>query len=320
MSKFIFSARIPVNLCTSLLMLCFAAGCPSIQPARVTQFQQSTDTVHVQAQTTFRAINDLVTEDELDLVVKKKDLTESDVAVMLAPTEIAKWEKAFSAVDSYCKSLAALLDPSLATDLEQSFVGAATELKTLDKNALPDPIISTAFAEVAGMLIEAKAQADALKVASSADPSMQVVFTSMANAIGSNDNKPGLITTVSKHWTNRMGVKDDEFHRNFDDFYKAHPTPSKDEKTTFEAAQRQIVLEYIQLRDQRDAQLLTLTSLRKSLLGLAEAHSALARGSAADLSTVLTKLQTELDGTKALYDQFKALKPGAAKPATKPST
>ena len=176
------------------------------------------------------------------------------------------------------------------------------------RSVAPLPIVVRKVKRVA-----AKAQADATKIARNADPAMRLVFTSMADAVGSNDNKPGLITTVSKHWNDRMAVKEDNFHRNANEFHRAHPTPSKDEQAAFEANQRSVVLEYIQLRDRRDAQLLALVSMRKSLLGLAEAHSALARGSAPDLSMVLSKLQAELDGAKALYDQFKALAPATAR-------
>lgn len=295
-----------IALCASPLTI-LAGGCASVQPARVIQFQQSADTVHTQAQITFRAIDDFVTEDEIRLVVTKGALAESDVAVMLPPSEIGKWEKAFSAVDSYCKSLSALLDPALATDTENSIVAAATELKALDKNALPDPIISTAFTQVGGLLIEAKAQGDALKTARSADPAMQVIFSAMAHAIGSDGDEPGLIKTVSEHWTDRMAARENLFHRNFDAFRQGHPKPSDDDTAAFETSQRQVVLGYIQLRDQRDANLLALTSLRKSLLGLAEAHSALARGSSPDLSATLSKLQAELDAAKALHEQFKAI-------------
>jgi hypothetical protein len=71
---------------------------------------------------------------------------------------------------------------------------------------------------------------------------------------------------------------------------------------------REIVTAFIALRDKRDAQDLQLGSLRQSLLDLAMAHSALARGSDTDLATAINMIQQELQATRSLFDQFKALK------------
>lgn len=296
------------------MLLLVLAGCPTVQPARVTQFQQAADSAHTQAQATFNAINALITEDEINLVITKDKLQESDVQVILSQSDIAKWDKAFSAVDNYCKSLQALLDANLSSDVQTSIVGAADQLKNLDKNAVPDPVISTAFTEVAGLFTQAKAQSDAMKIAKQADPNMQVIFQAMASAIGSDASGATVWHTASEHWVDRMGKVEDAFHRNYDEFQKVHATtpPSSDEQAAFAAKQRLVVQNYIQLRDLRDAQLQALSSLQQSLLGLAEAHSALARGSASDLSTVLSSLQADLDNAKSLYDKFKALSTGKA--------
>jgi len=63
------------------------------------------------------------------------------------------------------------------------------------------------------------------------------------------------------------------------------------------------------MRDQRDAQDLQLDMLRQSLLDLAVAHGAPARGSNLDLNSAVALVQQELEATQALAEHFQSLKP-----------
>src|SRR5205823_5507669 len=95
-----------------VLFIVFAltvAGCKTVQPARVTQFSQAVNETHAQTQTAFTAINDLVTEDEIDRATKLDRLTEDDVTVVLKPEDIGKWDNAFGTIDKYCANLQTLV-------------------------------------------------------------------------------------------------------------------------------------------------------------------------------------------------------------------
>jgi len=111
----------------------------------------------------------------------------------------------------------------------------------------------------------------------------------MADAIGASKDQP-LRSTVWNHWIQRMTAKRLEF------------------RNASENARRSIIDAYIQLRDSRDTQDLQLASVRQSLLDLAVAHAALARGDNLQLSGAVAAVQRELDATRALAEHFQSLK------------
>lgn len=121
-------------LCAALLLL---TGCPTVQPARVAEFGQGVAKVKLQFDTTFTAINEMVTEDEIDRAIGQPTLKEEDVAVILKQEDIAKWDNAVAEIDRYVANLNALLSPSHAKDFDKALVDLGTEAKNLDPNLLP---------------------------------------------------------------------------------------------------------------------------------------------------------------------------------------
>jgi hypothetical protein len=287
-------ASTKAGMLAAFLLLAGCGSVPVVQPARVGEFGQALDKTRVQTDTAFVAINAFITEDEIDRAVTQPTLTEENVPVILKPEDIAKWDRAFSALDSYVANLTLLLSPDRAKGFATATEQLATEFAKLDSNALPSAGVAAGFAELGRLLIELKAQTDALAAARKADPGVQLIFSQMAAAIGESDRK-GIRGTVREHWNTRMAFESR-------DFLVAKGNA---------AARKQIVLGYIELRDKRDAQDLQLGSLRQSLLDLAAAHSALARGSDVDLASAINMIQQELDATRALSDFFSSLKQNA---------
>ncbi len=271
-------------------VLLSAAACTTVPPAQVASFGAGVDKVKLQLDTTFAGINQMVTEDEISRAVTLDDLTEEDVGVVLRPEDVAKWDKAFAAIDQYVANLNLLLSPDSAAQFGQATEDLGAAINKLSPNALPSPGVSTAFAELGRLLIEVKAQSDAMAAARTADPGIQQIFTAMAAAVGETSEEP-LRKTVWEHWMLRMRIKQVEFH------------------TASANAREAVVKDYIDLRDQRDAQDLQLASLRRSLLDLAAAHAALARGATPELNTAIAAVQQELEATRAFADYFKSLKP-----------
>jgi hypothetical protein len=270
--------------------LLFVAGCTTVPPAQVTAFAQGVDAVKLQLDTTFASINQFASQDEIDRAATQATLKEVDVAPVLERDDIAKWDTAFGSMDTYAANLNLLLSPDRANEFGTAAEGLGTALSKLDPKALPSAGVAAGFVELGRLLIEAKAESDALKAARKADPGVQQVFSAMAEVIGETSDK-GLRGTVQEHWINRMAVQRAAF---------AAAKPD---------ARRAIVVAFVALRDQRDTQDLQLGSLRQSLLDLAAAHAALARGSQADLATAIGRIQQELDATRALDEHFKSLKP-----------
>src|SRR5919201_1388267 len=141
-------------LCAALLLL---TGCPTVQRARVAEFGQGVDKVKLQFDTTFTAINEMVTEDEIARAIGQPTLKEEDVAVILKQEDIAKWDNAVAEIDRYVANLNALLSPGHAKDLDKALVDLGTEVKNRDPNLLPSAGVATGFAELGRLLIEAKA-------------------------------------------------------------------------------------------------------------------------------------------------------------------
>lgn len=159
---------------------------------------------------------------------------------------------------------------------------------------MPSAGVAAGFAELGRLLIEVKAEKDALAAARTADPGVQMIFSEMAAAIGESNLK-GIRGTVWEHWNLRM---------------RAQAPPFLMAKSN-SVARRNIVLAYINLRDKRDAQDLQLGSLHQSLLDLATAHSPLEHGSNVELASAIDMIQQELNATRSLSDFFTSLKPKA---------
>jgi hypothetical protein len=270
--------------------LLFMLGCASVPPAQVATFGQGVDAAKLQLDTTFASVNQIATEDEIDRAITLPTLNEEDVGNVLKREDIAKWDQAFAEIDDYVANLTLLISPDRANDFSSATESLATSLAKLDPQALPSSGVATAFAELGRLLIEAKAETDALHAARTADPGIQAIFSAMAQAIG-DTNQQGIRGTVWSHWILRMAVQRVAFLDASGD------------------ARRASVLVFIDLRDKRDAQDLQLGSLRQSLLDLAVAHAALARGANFELDAAIGRVQQELDATRALDEHFKSLTP-----------
>jgi hypothetical protein len=273
-------------------LLLFAAACATVQQPQVEAFHQGVDTAKLQLDTAFASINQMVTADEIDRAITLPNLKEEDVVVVLDADSIARWDTAFAKIDQYAANLSLLISPDNANEFGTATEGLAASLAQLSPNALPSTGVSTAFAEFGRLLIEVKSQHDAVAAARTADPGIQQVFSEMAAVIGeSNKTEGSLRATVRSHWQLRMDAKRADFLAVQGD------------------ARRSIVTDYIDYRDRRDAQDLQLGMLRQSILDLATAHGALARGSNVDLNSAIALIQQELDATRALAEKFQSLKP-----------
>jgi hypothetical protein len=285
-------ARLKAGLNYALLggLLSLAAGCATVQQPQVEAFHQGVSAAKVQLDTAFASINRMVTQDEIDRAITLPNLKDEDVIAVLDADSIARWDTAFAKIDQYAANLTLLISPDNAKDFGTATQGLADAIATLSPNSLPSPALSTAFAEFGRILIEVKGQHDAVAAARTADPGIQKVFSEMAAVIGESSQGAGSLRgTLRSHWQLRMDDKRADF------------------LAVQGEARRSVVTNYIALRDQRDAQDLQLGMLRQSILDLAAAHGALARGSNIDLNSAVALIQQELDATRALAEHFQSL-------------
>jgi hypothetical protein len=303
-----FAAR-PVPAMASLpavLIVALLAGCaqPAVRSDDALKFGQGVSQTRQQARIAFHDANALAREQAIQYVLAttRPGITEQDFTPALDPQAVAAWDTAFGLMESYASSLQQLLAPEHPAAFGNAVVELGSELKSGRVGATVPPTVGTAFAQLGEILITIKAEDDARSAMRKADPGVRAVLTSMADAIGASD-RTGVRGTVWSNWKTQLAegpIRDySNAVRNNNDM----------------AAKRTAAEAYIDLLDRRDAQLASLASLRQSLLLLADAHSAAAAGSPADLAGTLALINQRLDETKSLFQRFSAISGG--EPGTK---
>jgi len=277
-------------------LLSAAGGCTQIQGDQVTNFGQSVSAVRLQTDTAFAHIAAIVQEDEIARAGKLSRLHETDVSPILSADTLARYHRAFDELESYTKNLSSLISPQRPKDFEDNVTKLGQSMSNIDPKLLPSPGVSAALTELGTLLIAAKAQSEAMKIAQSTDPAVRKVCTTMAEAISTRAAGGGIDTglrqNVSNHWNDRKNQIEA-------DFSSAGST---------EAQKRQLVLDYISVLGQRDADLLALDSLYQSYLHLAEAHSAMARGEPMNAASALESIKNEIQSTRDLFKTYEGMK------------
>ena len=279
-------------VCTAVL----ASGCRTIDSNAASTFASTVTTIKSQANGALNAAASLTRDAGVAYVVTRPTLKESDFAETPTAEIISEWDNTLSSIETYALNLSALSSPNIS----RNFDAAATNLfnqmtvtaKALNTRALSSsPQISaglaSGFSELASILIRAKAQATARKVAMAADPAIQDILNLLAAEIGENHTDPCLRTTIFQTWN----AKRDSLNAPFLEAKDAdHKKP--------------IVQEYASILAQRSAQDQSLMALRRALLALRDAHHGLAQGNETSIQAAFAISVNELQRTRDLYNQF----------------
>jgi hypothetical protein len=179
---------------------------------------------------------------------------------------------------------------SAATNLADSFNQTATNLLSHSLGSSEaDASLSAAFTEAATLILRARAQATARKIATQTDPKIAAVFRLLAAEIGETHTN-GLRGTVRATWQAELSTLYKPFNQAANDLAK----------------RKQIAQQFADLLDKRDAQDQALAALRSSLLALETAHHALAQGDPVTLRTAISLMISDAQSASALHNQFKA--------------
>ena len=290
-----FLAKLTV-CCLFLTLL--ITGCVTIDSTSVEQFSTGVTAAKSQTQIALNGVADRSREEAITYAVLKNELNEKIFIETPTPETIEAWDRAFAAVERYSQSLASLVSPGAAKNFDQAaqdlaaqFNKTAEHLQTnhiVTESPQISPGIATAFTKVGELLLRAKGQATARKVAAATHPEIQRIFTLMAEAIGDSHGTPSIRATDYAIW--QVKARDLK-----PDFLNASSPEAK----------RQIVVRYsdiLKLRDQQDQ---SLSALRRSLLALADAHHALAQGNDPSLKASVAIVVAEAKRTRDLHDAFK---------------
>jgi hypothetical protein len=294
-----------------LVALATAAGCgETVSTDAINEFSTGVSQARQQSGVAVKDANKLAREASIRYVLASTQpgLSEDRFVTAVEPDDIARWDNAFAGMQSYCAAIQNLLSPDKSTAFEDAAIGFAKELK--EGHAATDlpPGVAAAFTQIGETVIAAAQQHAASTAMRRADPHVRDALTSMAKAIGEDPRGKrgaavqhvGLMGTVYTNWESALGPSRIRF---------AVAT------TQNNADERQAAItEFMDVLDRRDAELDALASLRQSLLLLADAHSAAARGQKQDADSFIALISQQLQQTQALFEKFKQIHDEPVKP------
>jgi hypothetical protein len=272
------------------------SGCATMPSANVQAFSTGVTAAKSQTDAAFQAVTDLTSTSIIQYAAAQPTLTDANFAPVLDPQSIAVWDGAFTALEKYAQSLVLLTSANVTTQYEDAAVGLAGEIKQAGNDLKTQHLISSApavqpsfaaaFTELGDVVLEAKAEHDAIKIAKKADPTIRSVLTTMADVIGTAQNQ-GLRGTVHANWEQRKGNLQVAF-------LSAKPGSDREAVAT----------QYASCMSQQAIQDVALVQLRQSLLALAGAHHALAQGQNANVAAAAATIQQAVQNTLNLINRY----------------
>jgi hypothetical protein len=284
-------------LAALLGILAFACGCKTVSHSDVQAFAAGVTAAKTQSGEAFRSVTDLIAQDQLEDTARATNLTEALFAPVLDAQNVAVWDGTLAKLESYGTHLQMLTGPKLTESYEQEAESLGNDLQNLGKRLADEhlldkapnisPGIATAVTELGRLIIRAKAQHDARRIATSANSNIVATLHLMAASIGET-SQTGLRGTVRQHWLGRLGEKKVEFRRQ-----------------TESEAKKRVATEFLSQMQERDTQDAVLASLRRSLLSLASLHQALSNRDALTARQLAQAISDEIKAAREMYAQFK---------------
>ncbi|MES2444156.1 MAG: hypothetical protein V4574_15115 [Pseudomonadota bacterium] len=243
--------------------------------------REQTSTVFADVEASMRETSIRVKVDDPRL-----SLRESEFPYAIGAETTGQWMAAFDVFDRYLTALQKLVDPARANRTATELNALGTELQDgplavrLPKGTAP------VFAQLGRAFMQISAERSAAKAMAKADPAVQLVFSTMADAIGTS-NDQDLRGTVWAFWNERVADVTADY---------AHLEPSQADQ------RRKAIERFLSLRDQRDKDIARLVNLRASFLALGEMHAAAARGDGGTALFWIGRLSDWLKDAKAGID------------------
>jgi hypothetical protein len=273
-------------------------GCTTIPTASVQTFAGGVSNAQTLTDTVFSTVSLMTSADSIAFASTQPTLKAANlVSCPDAPT-MAAWDSLLAAIGKYAQALENLTGTATTQAFSNSMVNLAgqfnqtsTDLQTRGlTGSAPQASanMATAFTEVASVLMRAHASAKAREIAAEADPNISAICAGLADAIGATADD-GLRSTVAAHWRDSEGALQVQFLGTHDPNMRLSITNQFAAKMAAEQAED-----------------LTLVSLRRAILAIAEAHHALAQGQDATLAGAVGAIATELGNAQALRAQFLA--------------
>ncbi len=280
------TSGIPFRATLLAALLTLASGCVTA-PDRdaIPPFRAGAAAANQQSQTSFGEINTFLRQQQIERAARLPALNEQAFFSPLASEDVARWSRAFGLIDAYAAALEKLLDPARRADTETALSELGARIGDVRDDQVP-PGIAAGFVQLGGLLVQMKAEKDAMAAIRKADPAVQDVFSAMMAAIGESPSD-GVRGTVGSSWTVVLGQIQI-------DFLGAQGVQAK----------REVAARYVATLDQRDAQDTSLASLRRSFGLLAASHRELAAGRAPSALRLLDAVQQEYAAYRKRVDSL----------------
>lgn len=299
--------RRPVHTCW-LLAIALLAGCATGGNDHVASLQKAMDANHKAAVGILKRANDEMLPYRIEQGVLGTSFSKGDLS-LLAPSDIAAWDKILSGLDTYCTALAELTSGKEAADYvsaSESFGLKVQSLVKTVKGSTGAGIVDagTAVTELGSILVTYKAERDAHAVAKAADPSFQAVVRGLVGALGVAGEPPRPVAhgLLASYETGYQTSNAEKSLRRF----KGDAIAGFDAMAP--AERREAIKDFVAwLRVEQDHEdfVESVTALAEALNKAAAAHAALARGDPATVAAAFAALRAEIQNTVQIYQKYK---------------
>ncbi len=230
-------ADVSVTLLVVLAALIY--GCAAPAPKGIADWHDAVLAVREQSGTTFRGVNDLVREAQLNRAANLPNLKEPDFQPGLDAQSVATWNRAFDSLADYSSALSTLLAPGLASGVGDSTKQLAESIATSAKSDVftQRPGLASALGKLGEKLASLAAEQSARSIMAQTDNAVRDVLDQMARMIydDSGGTQSGVYQILHASWI----VKSDEVRV---EFLRAPPTEK-----------RNVAGRYATILEQRDA-------------------------------------------------------------------
>ena len=299
--------KLPLHACW-FLAVALLAGCTTVETNQAASLQQAMEADHKAAIGVLKRANDEMLPYRIEQGILGTSFSKSDLA-LLAPSDVAAWDKVLCGLDTYCAALAELTSGKSAaefTSASESFGLKVQSLVKTVKGSTGAGIVDagTAVTALGSILVRYKADHDAQAIAKAADPSFQAVVGGLLGALGFSGNPPqpmthGLLATYETGYQTSNAEK--SLRRFKGDAIAGFDAMSPAER---KAAIKDFIAWLGAEQDHEDF-VESATALAGALDKAAAAHAALARGDAATIAAAFAELRAEIQNTIQIYQKYK---------------
>jgi hypothetical protein len=274
------------------------AGCTTVNSTSVSAFSTGVTATQAETKTSFDTIVSLTQTSSIDRIARLDKLDESQLITVPDAGAIKAWNGVLDPVSHYAQHLSALVSGDSTSGLDTALEGLSNEFKATSTdlkakanigNGAQIPAgVAAAFNAAADAILQARGQKESAAIAKITDSKIRLIFTTLADAVGS-DSSIGIRGTVHANWDQQLGNLKVDF-LNAGTIEKRRP----------------VVVQFIAVMNQRDAEDDGLASLRNSYLALADAHAAIVSGSETGIRSAIDLISTELKHARDLQTQYAA--------------